>query len=157
MPVFSWAFAAGPQAPTSPTPDPNVLQQGGPLVPVQVEIPTVLAQALTQAGKPVPQPISGQALIDTGATLSAVDTQVVTALGIAPTGLASVGHAAGSAQQPVFPARIVIPAFNLAVDIQSALGAQIQGQGIIALLGRDFLRSMLLVYNGTLGVLTLSF
>src|SRR5256885_8960666 len=157
MPVFSWAFSRGPQGPTSPTPDPNALQQGGPVVAIQVEIPTVLAQALTQAGKPVPQPVSGQALIDTGATLSAVDSQVVTSLGIAPTGLTNVGHAAGADQQPAFPARVVIPAFGLAVDIQSALGAQIQSQGIIALLGRDFLRQMLFVYNGTLGVLTLSF
>jgi len=79
MPVLSWGISPSPGKT-----DPGLLEQVGPLVPVQIEVPTVLAQQLQQAGMAVPQPVSGQALIDTGATSSAVDAQVLTSLGIAP-------------------------------------------------------------------------
>lgn len=157
MPVFSWAFARGQQPPQSRAPDPGVLQREGPIVSVQIEVPAALAQQLQQAGRPVPAPQAGRGLIDTGATLSAVDAGVVASLGIAQTGIASVGTPAGPAQQPVFPARIVVPSLGVTVETQSALGAQLAAQNLVALLGRDFLSRTLFVYNGPLGLLTLAF
>jgi len=46
---------------------------------------------------------------------------------------------------------------GLAIEIHRVIGAQLQGAGIVALLGRDFLRHTLFAYNGSLGLLTLAF
>jgi len=152
MPVHDWGLGAGPGQP-----DPSLLERHGPVIPAQIEIPTVLAQQMQRAGAPVPQPVTGNALIDTGATLSAVDAQVLTSLGIASTGIVPVWTPSGPTRQPVFASKVAIPAMRLVVEIPRVLGAQLQGAGIIALLGRDFLRHTLFEYNGTLGILTLAY
>lgn len=83
----------------------GLLATVGPQVGVQVEAPEPLAKLLAGAGKPAPPPVTGMALIDTGATSSVVDDSVVSALGVNPVGTAQVGTAAGNVTQPVLHAR----------------------------------------------------
>ena len=67
--------------------------------------------------------------------------------------MASASHA--EQDVPVFAGRLVIPEFTN-IDTEYALGANLGGQNLIALIGRDLLQSAVLVYNGTDGTVSLS-
>ena len=56
----------------------------GPIVPVEISIPSSLAEVYTKENRAIPQPKSGWALIDTGATKSCVDDEVLVQLGVNP-------------------------------------------------------------------------
>jgi hypothetical protein len=137
----------------------------GPCLPVQVEVPPALAAQLQQTGQAVPAPVAGFALVDTGASVSAVDDTVIQQLGVQPIGMVPVGTAGGPQQQAIYPGRFTFPGTTLpAIDFGSLLGCNLAGQivaihqgPLIALLGRDLLQSFVLVYNGPGGTFSLSF
>jgi len=130
---------------------------GGPLIAVEVHVPQPLATLLSQQGKPVPKPVPGSALIDTGASITAVDDSVITSLGVQPVGVTTVHTPSGSAQQNQYPVRFTFPGTNLPeLSGTQAIGSVLLPQGIVALIGRDALRSLILVYNGPAGMITLA-
>jgi hypothetical protein len=141
----------------------QLLAVNGPIVQVQIEVPLALAAFLQQNNEPIPSPVDGMALIDTGASITSIDESVFIKLGINPVGAAQVGTASGRHTQSTFPARVVFPGTNLpTLDAPRALGCNLSGQSVIdrpliALIGRDLLSSCVLVYNGTLGLFSLSF
>src|SRR5208283_5202594 len=57
-----------------------------PIVPAAVMVSHARRKALEEARRPVPDPQRITALLDTGASISAVDPSVLTALGLSPTG-----------------------------------------------------------------------
>jgi hypothetical protein len=130
----------------------------GPLLPVNVQVPTTLASHLSQSGQPVPPPVSGQALIDTGASISAVDGTVIQSLGVQPVGVVKVNTPSGSAYQNQYPVQFVFPGTNLpSIQGTHAIGSVLKSQGILALIGRDILSRFVFIYNGTSGFITLAF
>ena len=136
----------------------------GPTVPVQIEVPPALANSFRNAGQPVPHPVNGAALIDTGATRSCVDDTVIQNLGVQPVGVAVVGTAGGQQKRSMFPGRFTFPGTPLpSIDFSQLLGVDLTGQTIagsnvplIALIGRDILRHFMFIYNGRLGQFTLA-
>ena len=113
-------------------------------------------QALARQGTPVPDAINGFALIDTGASGTCVDQQAATKAGlpvIDKTMMTSASHA--EHEVLVFAGKLVIPEFT-DINLEYALGANLDGQNLIALIGRDLLQSAVLVYNGTDGTVSLS-
>ena len=159
MPVYNAAYTAQPPgAPPHPhQPFPAALQAAGPVVPVQIEVPAALAAQLQQAGTPIPTPVTGLALIDTGASISAVDAGVIQQLGVHQVGVAQIGGVGGVNPHSLFPCRFVFPGVGFpSIDFTSIVGAplvgiggvQPQGQQTIALFGRDLLQLFILVYNG---------
>jgi hypothetical protein len=141
----------------SPNPQPDQA-----LIAIELHVPDALARVLASTGKPVPAPIVGMAIIDTGASVSCVDEQSMIGLGVFPIGVQSVGGVAGINQHPVFPARLAFPqgAANFAFD--QLVGVDLQSQSrsglrILALIGRDILSRCVLVYNGAAGIVTLGF
>ena len=144
--------------------DKNILSTAGPILPVEVTIPTPLADILTKQNKPIPQPKSGWALIDTGATRTCVDADAITQLGVNPIGRAKIHGSAGKHEVNIFPAHFRFPTFQggFEIDFTATLGVDIKAQQfnkqpIIVLIGRDVLSRCIFIYNGTLGVYTLSF
>lgn len=160
MPVYNQGFFGSNQ----PQHQPQALAQLGPIFQVQVAIPTPLEQLLTSQNQQVPLPVSGIALIDTGATRSAVDTQAISALGLSQIGVVPLGTAQGPTQAPLFPARFIIAAgtpAQIVIEFSSVVGVNLDGQvilgqNVIALIGRDVLSRCIFVYNGTLGEYTLA-
>jgi hypothetical protein len=133
-------------------------------VPLQVEIPQSLASALQAANQPIPSPVAGIGIIDTGAGISAVDDGVLKRLGIQPIGLANIGTAGGQQTRARYPARFSFPGTALPnIDFTSLVGADLSGfsipfpQPLIALIGRDILRKFILIYNGSSGTFTLAY
>lgn len=136
---------------------PAILQQNGPTFDIEITVPSALEQFLTQNGQPVPPPARGQALIDTGATMSAVDDAVIRSLGVSPIGLITAGTAGGPQSQNQYPARFVFAGlpFQIVFESPRATGVNLAGTGLIALIGRDVLSQVIFIYNGPLGTVTL--
>ena len=135
---------------------PAGLAQSGPLVPTTLMVSDSHRQALARQGTQVPDAINGFALIDTGASGTCVDQQVATKAGlpiIDKTMMTSASHA--EHEVPVFTGKLVIPEFT-DINLEYVLGANLAGQNLIALIGRDLLQSAVLVYNGTHGTVSLS-
>jgi|FaiFalDrversion3_1042247.scaffolds.fasta_scaffold21286_1 hypothetical protein len=156
MPVHNRFFLQGNQI------GPHVLMQTGPLLQVEVSIPSTLAQLLTAQNQAIPPPVTGWALIDTGATRSCVDSKVIASLGVKPIGVAVTGTAGGPVQQYRYPARFRFPGEGLEIEFSSVIGVNLAGQSIggrdiIVLLGRDVLSRCVLIYNGPGGFFTLAF
>lgn len=127
------------------------------MVGVQIEVPEALSKQLAASGQSVPQPVTGMALIDTGATMTAVDTSVVAALGVNPVGVVPVGTAGGPATQPVYPIRLQIQGVGLVLNFSRVTGAPLKPMNLVALLGRDVLSRMILIYDGPSSEYVLTF
>ena len=132
-----------------PQPSPNTLAASGPVIQVQIEVPSALAQSLQRSGGAIPSPVDGFALIDTGASITSVDVNVFTQLGVNPNGVANVGTAGGPQQQSTYPARLSFPGTPIpTVDHSRTLGCNLAGQTvlganrIVALTGRELLASV---------------
>lgn len=142
--------------------DPGALFGFGPVISVEIAIPTPLAEVLTKTNKPLPQPKAGLALIDTGATRSCVDDDVIRSLGVNPVGAAKIHNSNGEQEVNMFPAHFRFPSIkDFEIDFTSAIGVNINAQRIgnqpiIALIGRDILSRCVFIYNGPLGLYTLT-
>lgn len=157
MPIFDHRFLDQQKNPL-----PDALMNDGAFLPVQVDIPQILADFLRAKNQQVPSPTQGMALIDTGASKSCADRVALTKLGIKPTGVIRLGTAKGATQCPIFPTRLTFPSLRLRVNFNAMAGVNLQGQQIggaplIALVGRDVLRRCLLIYSGANGYFTLSY
>lgn len=134
----------------------------GPLLQVEVHVPAALAAVMSNTGQTIPAPITGWALIDTGATLTAVNADTATQLGVSPVGVASGGTAGGQVQHSLYPVRLMFPGTGLDIEFGQAAGVNLTGQvvgghQIVALIGRDVLAGCVLTYNGPGGMFSLSF
>jgi len=133
----------------------------GPLLQVQVEVPQAPAAYLSGQGQPIPGPQSGWALIDTGATRTCVDKDVLTKLGVKPTGTVKTGTAAGQVEQLLYPAKLNFPVAGFQIEFGSVIAVDLRGQtiagaNVVVLVGRDVLARCLLVYNGSAGMFSLA-
>ncbi len=138
-------------------PSPAVLLGSGPQIQVEVSIHPSLTQYLQAQGQPVPPPVVGQGLIDTGAIVSVVDSAVVQQLQIPPVGAMPLHGVAGVNQHMQYPASFRFPATTFpSITFAFVVGAPLAPQGIIALIGRDVLVHFVLIYNGVLGQYILS-
>jgi predicted aspartyl protease len=135
---------------------PQALWQRGPCVQVTIELADQVAQELLKRKEPLPHPVSGFALIDTGSMLSCIDEEAAKSMNLPVVGIcnmASASHAAHKA--PQYPIKIKIPGFHIACNIPSAIGAPLKIQGLVAIIGRDLLQICCLIYNGSTGQITL--
>lgn len=133
------------------------LLRRGPFVQVVLSVAQEIAEQLVQQGQALPQPASGLALIDTGASVTCLDEAAAQQLQlpvIDVVEMMSASHAA--TQQNVYPIQIEVVGSPIKINVPRAMGATLSPQGIIALLWRDFLQHCTLFYNGITGQITLS-
>lgn len=155
MPVYNFFHYDKNRGPT--------LEETGPLVQVSISLPKALEEFYSKKGIPIPAPIPGYALIDTGASASAVHEEVLTNLGILPIDSIPTHTPHGAGRSFVYPARISFPAMNISeYRMDRLIGSDLKwqtsdGREVIMLLGRDLLRYFLLIYNGLLSDITLSY
>ena len=133
------------------------LQLQGPKVKIEIAVPAVLAEFLERSGLPVPPPRKGFALIDTGASITAVDEEVVASLGIQPIGQMKLSTPSRSMPAWLYAVQLTCSGVAMPVlELLDVVGCTLQPQGFIALLGRNFLRKGVLVYDGPTGAFTIS-
>lgn len=141
---------------------PGPLHKSGPVLPIEIHIPTALAAHYDKQNQTPPSPGTGLALIDTGATNSAVDKKIISSLSVKPVGVIDVGTASGIVQQETYPAKLSFPVEKIEVEFSRMAGVDLGGQTvddqpIIALIGRDLLTRWVLIYNGPGGWFTIAF
>lgn len=142
----------------------RALTHVGAFFPIEVHVPPQIANVMVKAGQVVPKSISGIGLIDTGATLTCIQEDILVSLGLNPIGQVNSGTAKGPKLCNIYPARIVFPAQGWTLDLGRAVGVDLTGQvipidppqPIIALLGRNLLERSVFIYNGITGLWTIT-
>jgi predicted aspartyl protease len=157
MSTFNWTYVN----PTNlSVPASQNLQQLGPVLAVEIHVPTAYSKMLTSINMAVPNPISGLGLIDTGASVTAVDASEMKSLGVPPINVVPITGMTpgGQTQQNAYPVMVAFPGTGLPpFEFSTVLGSKLHGQTIVALIGRDLLSQMLFFYNGQTGSISLAF
>ena len=136
--------------------EPAVLTRSGPLVPAILAVSDAHRQILARRGEPAPDTIDGFALIDTGASGTCVDQEAAAKVGLPVIDRAMMNSASHAKHEvPVYSGKLVVPEF-IDINMECAMGASLDGQNLIALIGRDLLQAAVLVYNGMDGTASLS-
>ena len=132
--------------------------QDGPTIQILVAVSEPRFQALAQVGQPIPAPQPARFLVDTGASITAIDPSIIQPLGVPSTGTASMmtpstGGTPHSCN--LFDGSLVIRYGHGLMHILSPCVAVAEAvlihQGIAGLIGRDVLSGCLLTYNGASG------
>ena len=140
------------------------IEPAGLVVPVMVSVSQPRLGLLKSAGLPIPEAVSVRALIDTGASCTAIDPSVLRQLGLPPTGTVSIvtpstGTTPHTCNQFDVGLAFVMPpnGIHVATVTLPVVEASLDSHGIQALIGRDVLSKGLLVYNGPNNSLSLAF
>lgn len=140
------------------------IPQDGPLVQMMIGVSLARSLALRAAGAPVPQHVSGRGLLDTGASISAIDRRVAQQLGLAATGYTFI-HTPSTGVQPHLAALFDV-SFSIVMDKQQVhplptsflvIESDFATQGFSALIGRDVLGRALFLYHGQANMMSLAF
>jgi len=129
----------------------------GPIIPITLALPDDAQRAYIDRNESPPSPIKGYALIDTGASNTCFDLDVAHKAGLPIVGLSNMASASRAKQQvPTFAGKIICP--TLTINVNEGMGAKLfsLNNKLIALLGRDILKSAILIYNGPAGHFSLA-
>ncbi len=157
MPVFEFVYDSQPPDST------GALLADGPLIPVEVSMPAALQEWFARKFIPIPAPISGFALVDTGASISAIHDGILADLSIDPIDSIPLATPSGSSRTFIYPTQVSFPALAVQGYAMSRVaGCQLDwttedGKRVIMLLGRDLLAQFLMVYNGKTNSVTLAY
>jgi hypothetical protein len=120
----------------------------GAIITVRIELGAVEEANLRAAGQPVPPPFPTTALIDTGASHTAVHPMILNHLGVSQTGAAMVsvpGHT--HASLPLYRVRITLGAHRAVFAVQAAKIVPAT-HTVAVLIGRDILGQAALLFDG---------
>ena len=138
--------------------DPRKLSLHGPVLQVYVEVPTATAGTLDITQQPIPGPIHGLALIDTGASISAIQKDVAEELGLQSSGVREIITRTRKSRYRCFQLEFLSRAPRLRqLGLPRVAGVNLPRQAtgtslhLIMLVGRDILKDFLFAYNGTTG------
>lgn len=154
MPILNGsAHKEGAQGQSIPAPD--GLRSAGPIIPVKLAFSDDVERAAKNRGRKIVQ-ISGTALIDTGANRTCFDVSTAKKLGLPITDSATMTSAThDKVEVPVYEGRLITDGF-ITINCEQALGANLEKQRLIALIGRDVLERACFIYNGPEGNWTLA-
>lgn len=133
----------------------EILRAKGMLIKVRVGSASAVAGQQQSAGQTPQAPEELIAMIDTGASISAIDVAAAQRLGLPQTGSIQVGGVGGMSQQPVFAAALEIPDAGVTFDPLPLSGAQLGAPDFQMLVGRNLLCQMILTYDGANGQFSL--
>jgi hypothetical protein len=130
----------------------GALHHFGPVAMVTIGVTEVDSEAITRSGTAVPDPIRGGALIDTGATFSHFDEEIIAELDLQPVGRLDVAGFDAIHTKLRYEAKLVfedgMPLEILASAAQLRRPRESPIPGYDALIGRDILASAILTYDG---------
>ena len=148
---------------------PAVLQSTGPVLQASVSVPVAERDARATLGRPIPEPVGGLVLIDTGASSTCVSQDAAARLNLKPLRIAQGLGAGGTHRNPVYFVRFEV-AFGDSItglgrtfaweqeaqgipnleDASKQLGVVVDGHCMdyVALMGRDILAHANFEYHG---------
>jgi len=112
-----------------------------------------MAKSLKDAGKSVPESVIGDAMIDSGAQATTIDTSVAERLQLPRTSKIEAFGIGGRSEGYTSPCSIFIPSLKLTTNCARAHCHELtkNAKHIIALIGRDILKQMTFFYDGING------
>jgi hypothetical protein len=138
----------------------------GPIIDVGIGVSIYRLGVLRSNNQSAPQPVIARALIDTGASGTAIDRSLVASLGLVPTGTVGV-HTPTTQGVPYACNQYDISLWFVQPTPQFAahsitmtmpvIETDFTGQNIRVLIGRDILSRCFLFYHGHSGTLTISY
>lgn len=131
------------------------LEADGPIVDVTLSPRSEAIDAMVEAGETAPAPVAASALIDTGASGTAVRVGLLSSLGLHPVGSVPVSTPTDTnVQCNLYAVQLNFPYGSLDVTV---VEAPLQGQNIQVLIGRDVLKHAVLIMQGPSNQFTISF
>ena len=124
---------------------------------VRIGVSEPAANLLRQEGKPVPTSVEITALIDTGASGTAVKPEVIRQLQLTPRGVTNIATPSSTAHPcNVYDVSLTF-ANGVVVPVITVIEVPLEGQVIQGLIGRDVLAHGILIYSGYTNTFSLSF
>ena len=135
----------------------GALAANGIRVNVAIGVDEATANALRALGQPVPNPVSSQALIDTGASMLSIDRSISQALSLSRRGIVTSHTANGPRQCNLYAVSLIFPASSLrSYNLMRAAEVDLSTQPFKCLIGRDVLGNMHVHYNGQTGAASIA-
>ena len=136
----------------------ELLVSKGPVIPVSITLSDESQRAYSNQGKEIPQVVSGLALVDTGASKTCFDEASAIKAGLPVIDTAIMSSASHTNHRvKVFMGKIVLDQSNIVINVENGLGANLTAfDGIVALIGRNLLRSAMFTYNGPDGLISIA-
>ncbi|MEK9139115.1 MAG: retroviral-like aspartic protease family protein [Bacteroidota bacterium] len=136
-------------------PPPIGLRDYGPTLQVSIGLHSILAAKLQDQGKQLPDPVTGDAMIDTGATVTCIDTEVARVLSLPQSGKVESCGIGGKASGFTVACTVDIKGLKVGITRAHCHDLAQYSKGLVALIGRDVLSNMILHYNGPSGTISL--
>ena len=135
----------------------DALSANGIIINVAVGVDIHTAVSLRAQGQNVPDSISCQALIDTGASCLCIDGTIAQKLGLARRGETTNLTAAGPVRTNLYAVSLLFPGSNLRTyELLRASEADLSPQPFKCLIGRDVMRNWHVHYNGQSGAVSIA-
>jgi len=142
-----------------------VVEPAGPVVNAMISVSEGRRTALAAAGRAIPAHRAIRALVDTGASHTSIEPDVLANLGLTPTGtIEIVTPSTGSGTHTADTYDVDFAIYGdvtepplLLTNLRVSTAELYLRQGIHALIGRDVLSKCVLVYNGAPNTFTLAF
>ncbi|ADN50058.1 retroviral-like aspartic protease family protein [Vulcanisaeta distributa] len=141
----------------------DVLRINGPVIMIDVK-PAGVVQSFAQSrGITLNNVRNVIALIDTGASITSIDKNVLNQLGYPPYGTVNSATASGQVTVPLYLVRLIL--FSNVPDVRARIvldnvtvaAVDLSAQQYRALIGHDILRNILLIYDGVAGQITITY
>jgi len=134
------------------------LREFGPALNIEIAVPDNIAELLNQQNLPIPPSHSHTALIDSGASFTAVDEDVLVGLGLPAIDTMPISTPQGTDTRHVYACKISLPGTPIPpLTPIRVIGCELQTFGHSTLIGRNILSHFLFIYNGVEGSWTLAF
>lgn len=100
-------------------------------------------------------PVTLNAMIDTGASISTIQDSVAQKAGLQQTGSTELSGVGGAQTSPIYAAALAIPQFGVTVPAVEVASVQNPFPGVDMLIGRDILANLELDYHGLQGAFSI--
>ena len=136
----------------------------GAVIDILVGLSAPAIRWVRESGKPIPQPVRLEALIDTGAVITCIDHRTIQSLELPITGSVKVAvpRAGGSLTCDQYNVSLELlhplkTQFNLVLPTITVTDAQVRETGADALIGCDLLRKWQFLFDGPAGTFRLDY
>lgn len=133
------------------------LLSGGVVMDMLIGVDPITGQSLLASNLPIPSPIVVKGLIDTGCTITSIDTSIIDKLQLKTRGYSQTLTANGSMDVSQHLISLNFPGTALSGrPVHTVQSVNLSGQPFSVLIGRDLMASWLITYNGTMGFVSIS-